>query len=134
MSEWGKSMEKKVITTPKAPAAIGPYEQGIKAGQFLFTAGQIPKDPVSGQLVTGDIQAQTRQVMENLKAVLEAGGASLAQVVKVTVYLKDLQEFAAMNQVFERYFSESKPARTTVQVSGLPLGVGIEIDMIALCD
>lgn len=127
-------MEREVIATPKAPAAVGPYEQGIKAGQFLFTAGQIPKDPASGQLVTGDIQDQTRQVLENLKAVLEAGGSSLEKSLKVNVYLKDLRDFAAMNQVFERYFPEKKPARTTVQVADLPLGVGIEADIIALCD
>lgn len=127
-------MEREVIATPKAPAAVGPYEQGIKVGQLLFTAGQIPKDPASGQMVTGDIQAQTRQVLENLKAVLEAGGSSLEKAVKVNVYLKDLRDFAAMNQVFERYFSEKKPARTTVQVADLPLGVGIEADIIALCD
>lgn len=127
-------MKKIVIQTKQAPTPVGPYEQGIKAGNFLFTAGQIPQDPASGRMVTGDIEAQTRQVIGNLKAVLEAGGSSLERAVKVNVYLKDLNDFAGMNQVFEEYFPDSKPARTTVEVAGLPLGVSIEADIIALCD
>lgn len=127
-------IKKIVIQTKQAPTPVGPYEQGIKAGNFLFTAGQIPKDPASGRMVTGDIEAQTRQVIDNLKAVLEAGGSSLERAVKVNVYLKDLKDFAGMNQVFEEYFPNSKPARTTVEVAGLPLGVSIEVDIIALCD
>ena len=127
-------MKKIVIQTKQAPTPVGPYEQGIKAGNFLFTAGQIPKAPANGRMVTGDIEAQTRQVIENLKAVLEAGGSSLERAVKVNVYLKDLKDFAGMNQVFEEYFPTFKPARTTVEVAGLPLGVSIEVDIIALCD
>jgi 2-iminobutanoate/2-iminopropanoate deaminase len=124
--------EKIAIRTDKAPAAVGPYEQGIRWQQLVFTAGQIPKDPVTGQLRLDNIKEQTRVVLENLKAVLEAGGSSLDEVLKVTVYLKNLSEFAAMNEVYEQYFAESKPARTTVEVSNLPLGVDIEVDAIAL--
>jgi len=125
------SGERIVIRTDKAPAAVGPYEQGIRWQQLVFTAGQIPKDPVTGQLHLGSIKEQTRAVLENLRAVLEAGGSSLDKVLKVTVYLKDLGQFAEMNEVYEEYFAQSKPARTTVEVSNLPLGVGIEVDAIA---
>jgi 2-iminobutanoate/2-iminopropanoate deaminase len=124
--------DKVIIRTDKAPAAVGPYEQGIKWDQLLFTAGQIPRDPVTGELRTSNIKEQTRTVLENLKAVLEAGGSSLDRILKITVYLTDLREFSDMNEVFEEYFPKNRPARTTVEVSGLPLGVGIEIDAIAL--
>jgi 2-iminobutanoate/2-iminopropanoate deaminase len=124
--------EKVAVRTDKAPAAVGPYEQAIRWQKLVFTAGQIPIDPVTGQLRLSNIQEQTRLVLENLKAVLEASGSSLENALKVTIYLKDLNQFSSMNAVFEEYFSQNKPARTTVEVSNLPLGVGIEIDAIGL--
>ncbi len=128
----GGKMEKKVVYTEKAPKPVGPYSQAIIAGDFIFTAGQIPIDPKTNQIVQGDIKEQTRQVLENLKAVLEEAGASFDDVVKVTVYMKDLNEFSAMNEVYSEYFKNSPPARTTVEVSRLPRDVKIEIDLIAL--
>ena len=126
-------MERQCIATPAAPAAIGPYSQAVIADRTLiFTAGQIPLDPVSGQPVAGDIRVQTRRVMENLKAILEAGGSNLAAVVKTTVFLKDMGEFAAMNEVYAGYFSEAPPARSTVEVARLPRDVRVEIEAIAL--
>lgn len=126
-------MERHCIVTPTAPAAIGPYSQGVKAnGALLFTAGQIPLDPATGELVTGDIRIQTRRVLENLKAVLEAGRSNLAAVVKTTVFLKDMGEFAAMNEVYAGYFPTDPPARSTVEVARLPRDVRVEIEAIAL--
>lgn len=125
-------MKLEVVTTKKAPKAVGPYVQGVKANRFLFTAGQIGLDPVTGKLVEGGIEAQTRQVLENLKSVVEAAGASFKQVVKATVYLTDLNDFQAMNQVYATYFDEQSPARSTVGVAQLPLGALVEIDMVAL--
>ncbi len=126
-------MEKTIISTPKAPGAIGPYSQGIVTSQgFVFTAGQIPIDPATGELVSGDIKAQTRQVMENLKAILETGGSDLASVVRTTVYLKDMGEFGGMNEVFAEYFRASPPARSTVEVARLPRDVRVEIDAIGI--
>jgi 2-iminobutanoate/2-iminopropanoate deaminase len=126
-------MEKTVISTPNAPGAIGPYSQGIVAPQgFVFTAGQIPINPATGELVGGDIRAQTRQVIENLKAILETGGSDLASVVRTTVYLKDMGEFAGMNEVFAEYFRASPPARSTVEVARLPRDVRVEIDAIGI--
>ncbi|MFQ5875813.1 MAG: RidA family protein [Dehalococcoidia bacterium] len=119
------------IATDRAPAAIGPYSQAIRAGAFLFCSGQIPLEPASGEMVSGDIAAQTRQVLENLKAVVEAAGASLNDVVKVTVYLADLATFVAMNAVYEEYFGEAKPARATIQAAALPRGAAVEADCIA---
>jgi len=125
-------MTKETIVSDKAPQAIGPYVQAIKAGNWIYTAGQIPLDPRTGNLVGGDIAAQTRRVMENLKAVLEAGGSSLDRVVKATVFLKNIGDFAAMNEVYAEYLGAAKPARSTVAVADLPRGALVEIDLIAL--
>ncbi len=122
---------KKIINTENAPHAVGPYNQAIVTGGFLFTSGQIHIDPVSGELVTGDIKQKTRQVLENLKAVLEASGSSLSKVVKVTVYLDDIKNFSQVNEVYQDYFSTEQPARSAVQVAALPLGASIEMDIIA---
>ncbi|HEX9764081.1 MAG: RidA family protein [Candidatus Acidiferrales bacterium] len=123
---------KQMIATPKAPGAIGPYSQAVKANGMLFLSGQIALDPASGQVVAGDVRAQTERVLENLKAVLEAGGSSLGQVLKTTVFLADMADFAAMNEVYGRYFAQEPPARSTVQAAGLPRAVKVEIDVIAL--
>ncbi|HXG01453.1 MAG TPA: RidA family protein [Bacteroidota bacterium] len=126
-------MERSVIQTSKAPAAIGPYSQAILVSNHLvFTAGQIAINPETGQVVEGDIKAQTRRVLENLKAILEAAGTSLAGVVKTTVFLKDMNEFAAMNEVYGEYFKDQPPARTTVEVARLPRDVRVEIEAVAL--
>jgi 2-iminobutanoate/2-iminopropanoate deaminase len=120
------------IETASAPAAIGPYSQGIIAGGMVFTAGQIPLDPATMQLVGGDdIAAQTEQVMTNLAAILEEAGASLSSVVKTTVFLADMNDFAAMNEVYGRHFGEHRPARSTVQAARLPRDVKVEIEAIA---
>jgi 2-iminobutanoate/2-iminopropanoate deaminase len=122
-----------VVTTELAPKAIGPYSQAIKAGGFVFCSGQIPLDPATGQMVgAGDVKAQAERVMENLKAVLAASGASFAQVVKTTIYLADLADFAAVNDVYGGYFKADPPARATVQVAALPRGALVEIDAIAV--
>jgi 2-iminobutanoate/2-iminopropanoate deaminase len=122
---------KQVVSTPGAPAAIGPYSQAIVSNGFAFVSGQIPLDPATGALVEGGIAEQTARVLDNLKAVLEAAGASLTSVVKTTVYLKDMGEFAAMNEVYARYFTENPPARATVEAARLPKDVRVEIDCIA---
>ncbi len=124
-------MSKQVISTPNAPAAIGPYSQAVRAGNLVFVSGQIPLDPATGQLVGGDIGVQTEQVLENLAAILEAAGSSLAQVVKATVYLRDLGEFGRMNEVYAKFFGENPPARATVQVARLPREAAVEIDVVA---
>jgi 2-iminobutanoate/2-iminopropanoate deaminase len=127
-------MSRSNISTDGAPAAIGPYAQGVRAGNFIFTAGQGGLDPVTGQVVPGGIKEQTARTIENLKAVLEAGGSSLGQAVKVTVYLKDMNDFAAMNAVYSSYFGtdrDSLPARTTVEVARLPRDILVEIEVIA---
>ncbi|HTX16054.1 MAG TPA: RidA family protein [Candidatus Baltobacteraceae bacterium] len=123
---------KEIISTEKGPRALGPYSQAVKANGFIFTAGQGPIDPGTGKPVEGDIAAQTARVMENLKTIVEAAGSSLDRAVKATVYLKDMQDFAAMNQVYGRYFPGNPPARTTIQAARLPLDIGVEIDLIAL--
>jgi 2-iminobutanoate/2-iminopropanoate deaminase len=120
------------IQTERAPAAIGPYSQAQVAGGFLFTAGQIALDPATAEIVPGGITEQTERVMQNLAAVLAAGGSSLAAVVKTTVFLADMAEFAAMNEVYGRHFGDHKPARSTVQAAGLPKNVRVEIEAIAL--
>jgi 2-iminobutanoate/2-iminopropanoate deaminase len=120
-----------VIATGAAPQAIGPYSQAIVSGGFAFLSGQIPLDPATGQLVEGDIAAQTERVFENLKAVLAACGTSLDRVVKTTVFLKDMGEFAKMNEVYGRYFPANPPARSTVEAARLPRDVRVEIDAIA---
>ncbi|MGE3166392.1 MAG: RidA family protein [Planctomycetota bacterium] len=124
-------MSRTTIATSRAPRAIGPYSQAVATNDWIFCSGQIPLDPATGKLVPGDIQAQTRRCLENLKAVLEAGGATLAQVVKTTVYLTDLGQFAAVNEAYGEYFGSQPPARATVQVSALPAGATVEIDAIA---
>jgi len=125
-------MPREVIQTEKAPRAIGPYAQAIKVDGLLFTSGQIAIDPATGKLIDGDISAQTKQVLENLKAVLEGGGSSLNQVVKATVYLTDLSTFSKMNEVYSEYLGQVKPARSTVGVAALPLGASVEIDLVAI--
>ena len=124
-------MTLRAVHTDRAPAAIGPYSQAISANGFVFTAGQIPLDPATGQVVVGDVTAQTERVLANLAAVLEAAGASWASVVKTTVFLYDMSDFPAVNQVYARVLGTARPARSTVQVAALPRGVLIEIDAIA---
>jgi len=125
-------MLRETISTDKAPRAIGPYEQAIKVGDFVYTAGQIPIDPQTGNLVSGGIAEQTRQVLENLKAVLEAAGSSLDKVIKATVFLKNMADFAALNEVYGEYLGKAKPARSTVAVADLPRGALVEIDLVAV--
>lgn len=122
----------KRVETANAPAAIGPYSQGIIANGFVYTAGQIPLDPATMEIVEGDIAAQTKRVMESLKAILEQAGASLQTVVKTTVFLKSMDDFAAMNTVYAEYFGDHKPARSTVQAAKLPKDVNVEIEAVAL--
>lgn len=124
-------MSREAINTDKAPKAIGPYEQAITCNGLLFTSGQIALDPATGTLIDGDVSAQTRQVLDNLKAVLEAGGSSLDHVIKATVYLTDLSNFAKMNDVYAEYLGHAKPARSTVGVASLPRGASVEIDLVA---
>lgn len=128
-------MGRKAIATEQAPAAVGPYSQGIRAKkvkQWVFTAGQLGMDPATGKLVEGGVEAQTRQALTNLSAVLEAGGASLADVVKVTVFLQDMGDFQAMNGIYAQFFTESPPARSAVEVAALPLGGLVEIEAVAV--
>jgi len=125
-------MSREVVQTGNAPKAIGPYVQAIKANGFVYTAGQIPIDPKTGNFVEGGIAEQTRQALENLKAVLDAAGSSLDRVVKATVFLKNMTDFAAMNEVYGEYLGAAKPARSTVAVAELPRGALIEIDLVAL--
>ncbi len=123
---------REVIVTEQGPKAIGPYSQGIRANGFLFLSGQIPLDPMNQQLVEGDIQVQTDRVLRNIQGILEASGTSLAEVVKTTVFLKNMGEFGAMNEIYGRYFTSNPPARSTVEVSRLPKDVSVEIEVIAL--
>jgi 2-iminobutanoate/2-iminopropanoate deaminase len=123
---------RELVTAAGAARAIGPYSPALKAGNMLFLSGSIPLDPVSGQVVAGDITAQTRRVMDNIKALLEAGGADFSNVVRTTVFMVDLGEFAAMNEIYASYFSAPYPARSTVQVVKLPKDVRVEIDVIAV--
>jgi len=127
-------MNKKIIHTAHAPAAVGPYSQAVIANGFVFTAGQVALIPGEGKLVDGDIQAQTHQALKNLKTVLEAAGSSLGQVVKVTVFLDNINDFAAMNAIYAEYFGENPPARSAVEVAQLPLGARVEIEAVALVD
>ncbi len=125
---------KKIVATNEAPQAIGPYSQAIKAGGMLYVSGQIPLVPATGALIAGGIEAQTEQVLKNLQAIVEAAGISLADVVKTTVYITDIQDFARVNAVYARYFVKDCPARVCVEVSNLPKGALVEIDVIAVCD
>lgn len=122
---------RQAISTALAPKAIGPYSQGIRAGSLLFVSGQVPLDPATGQIVAGDIAAQTHRVFQNIGEILKAGGASFEHVVRTTVFLADMNDFAAMNEVYATYFSSPAPARATVQVSRLPKDARVEIDVIA---
>ena len=121
----------RIVSSDTAPAAIGPYSQGIIAGGFLFTAGQIPIDPATTQVVEGDIVPQTQQVLKNLQAVLAAAGASWKDVVKTTVFLQDMADFPRMNEVYAAVMGDARPARSTVQVAGLPRAVKVEIELVA---
>ena len=124
-------MSTRTVSTDSAPAAIGPYSQAIIAGGFLFTAGQIALDPVTAQVVEGDVVAQTKRVLQNLEAVLAAAGASWNEVVKTTVFLQDMKDFPRMNEVYSAVMGDARPARSTVQVAGLPRGVLVEIELVA---
>ena len=124
-------MEKKQIQTTQAPSAIGPYSQAIRIGQFLYTSGQIALNPENMEMMNGAIEEETEWVLKNLEAILKADGMSLSHVIKTTVYLTDLGEFARMNQVYEKFFGETKPARACVQVAALPKGAKVEIDAVA---
>lgn len=127
-----KSVKKEIVATENAPGAIGPYSQAVKAGDFVFVSGQIPIDPKTGNFVSEDVAEQTEQVFKNLSAVLEAAGSSLKNVVKTTVFLADMNDFARMNEVYARYFTENYPARATVQAARLPKDARVEIEAIAL--
>jgi 2-iminobutanoate/2-iminopropanoate deaminase len=125
---------KQPISSPNAPKAIGPYSPAVRAGQLLFVSGQVPIDPSTGNIIAGDIPAQTRRVLDNVGALLSAGGRSFADVVRTTVFLADMNDFAAMNEVYGQYFSDPYPARATVEVARLPKDARIEIDVIASYD
>jgi 2-iminobutanoate/2-iminopropanoate deaminase len=125
-------MEKKIIKTNNAPAPIGPYNQAVQAGNMLFISGQVALDAVTGDLVMGDIQTETHKVMNNLKAILTEAGMDFSHVVKTSIFLMDMGQFAKVNEVYAQYFTENYPARETVQVAGLPRGVNVEISMLAV--
>ena len=129
-------MTRQIVSTPSAPAAIGPYSQAVIAtgARTIYCSGQIPLDPQSGQLVEGDVEKQTHRIMQNLSAVLQAAGASLEAVVKTTIFLTDLANFAKVNQVYGSYFLQTPPARSTVQVAALPRGAAVEIEAVAVTD
>ena len=127
-------MSRSIIATERAPAAIGPYSQAMRAGNTVYFSGQIPLDPVTGALVEGDIQAQTRRVFDNLTAVAEAAGGSLAQIVRVGIYVTDLGHFAEVNAVMAEYFQAPYPARSTIEVSALPKGAQVEVDAVMALD
>lgn len=124
-------MEKKIIRTENAPAPIGPYNQAVQFGNLLFVSGQIALDPKDGSLFVGDIATETQKVMDNLKAILQEAGMDFSNVIKTTIFLMDMAQFATVNEVYARYFSDNYPARETVQVAGLPRGVQVEISVIA---
>ena len=122
---------KKIVSTSDAPAAVGPYSQAVRSGSFLFCAGQIPLDPKTGQLVTGDIATQTRRVLDNISALLKAANLTFGQVVKTTIFLTDMNDFQTVNEIYAEYFREQPPARSTVAVAALPKGANVEIEVIA---
>jgi 2-iminobutanoate/2-iminopropanoate deaminase len=124
-------MNRQIISTANAPAAVGPYSQAVRCGEFVYTAGQLGMDPATGKLVEGGVQAQVRQALTNLQAVLQAAGTSLANAVKTTVFLQDIGEFRAMNEVYAQFFPDAPPARSAVQVAALPLGGQVEIEVVA---
>ncbi len=126
-------MSKMIISTENAPGAIGPYSQAVKVGNLVFVSGQIPIDPKTGVFVSEEVAAQTEQVMKNLKAVLEAAGSSLEDVIKTTIFLADMNDFAVVNEAYAKHFSENFPARATVQAARLPRDAKVEIDAVALC-
>ncbi len=123
--------QKQIIKSPKSPAAVGPYNHGVRCGDLLFCAGQIPIEPATGNLVGGDIKVQTERVLENVKAILESQGLTFANVVKSTVFMVNLADFAGMNEVYARYFTTDFPARSTIQVAALPKGASVEIEVVA---
>ena len=125
-------MKKNVVHTEKAPKAIGPYSQAIRTESMIYTAGQIGLDPATGELVAGGVEEQTRQVLLNIKSVVEAAGSTLANVVKTTVFLKDMNDFSKMNPIYAEFFGENPPARSTIAVAGLPKGGLVEIEVVAL--
>ena len=125
---------KKIISTSDAPAALGPYSQAVRAGSTIYCAGQVPLDPKTGQIVSGGIDAQTRRVLENITAVLKAEGLTFANIVKTTIFLTDLADFQTVNEIYGSYFQQQPPARSTVQVSALPKGAKVEIEVIAVAD
>jgi len=129
-----KKIKKEIIKTQKAPSAIGPYSQAIKAGNLLFLSGQISINPDTNEFIDGDIEVQTEQVLKNIKAILEAGGSSLEDVVKVAIYLQDIKDFALVNKIYSKYFEKSLPARVCVEISNLPKNARIEIEAIAMID
>jgi len=125
------TMPKQPIKTPRAPAAIGPYSQGVRAGGFIFVSGQIPLDPTSGEVVSDDVAQQTDRVMRSIRAILDDSGATMEDIVKTTIFLVDMNDFAVVNEVYGRYFSAEPPARATIQVARLPKDVKVEIEAIA---
>ena len=129
-SEESKKMPKEIISTDNAPQAIGPYSQAVKTGNLIFISGQIPLDPKTGDIVDGSIEDQANQVLDNIKSICEAAGHGLEDIVKITIFLTDLGNFATVNEVMKNYFKEPYPARATVEISGLPLGVNVEIEAI----
>lgn len=126
--------EKKLIATENAPKAIGPYSQGIRAGHFVYTAGQLGLVPQTGEMVAGGVEAETLQALQNIQGILEAAGASMSSVVKTTVFLRDMNDFSRMNAVYAGFFSQNPPARSTVQVAALPKGGAVEIEAVAVVD
>jgi 2-iminobutanoate/2-iminopropanoate deaminase len=130
-SEGSETMGKQIISTSKAPKPVGPYSQAVRAGDLIFIAGQIAIDPKAGTLIQGDIKDQTKRVLENVKAILEAASLSMGDVVKTTVFLKNIADFPKMNEVYGTYFGSGSPARTTAQVANLPSGAEVEIEVVA---
>ena len=131
-SQEPTEMQKEIISTENAPQAIGPYSQAVKAGNLMFISGQIPLDPKTGDLVSESIDEQAKQVLNNIKSICEAAGQSIDDIVKISIFLTDLENFAIVNEVMKEYFAEPYPARATIEVSGLPLGVNVEIEAIVL--